>query len=1209
MELRKYPDKRHGFALVLAIALMSFILLLLLSIGTLMRVELDLATMNQKEQEARENARLGMMAALGQLRILAGPDQRVTATAEILNAAPNEYDVLDSRKGKWTGVWEVVYDENERKYEAELLDFLISGMPAQSTDPLSAAQQYTLPDKHANNNDYVELVGEGSASSESPSGAIIARKVDIDDFGCYAYWVGDEGVKARINLHDSDLEQLPTNAPEKRFQLAASPSFPVSAMDGLEDVENEGVLLENILSNSYISAINSEVSHEEVAARFHDITLHSVGIPTNTAEGGLKRDLSLAFEMSDEQFNQDVFFAGSLEEGYPSADYPYVDHKFRYIYNEPINPELPNGRTVRGPTWHVLRNFYRLSSRVQDLQANPKIGVQVDQPLARNPNNGTYANAWSAPSIYSLGIGRKMDALTTDDAQITVGWQGNWKMPIVRPTEGALTPVVTRMQNVFSLRKVLLTQEESTMMPPGGESSGHTDQVQIIWDPIVTLWNPYNVAITFDGLVLESGIMPFSFNIQTDEPSYIFYSNGGSKHDTVSHPGGSSLPPVHAESNVAVTSNHEGMQFEKMILSEWGRIDEAWGIVKQSVNFIIGKQGESITMQPGEILVYSAAEYDKGDNVMIQAEEGFDGGGGFAFNTGLTGSGSQQMHIRIDHRIEEYFTSAKLYLIKDWSKFNPGLGYVPDTNDGVPLIGSLNPYRPHLDEDTRLPSDENATIDIRFSSLGYGTQKLPLFQSDFYMKTSESPNGVALAAYNNPRARSTLPIGLRNNSKFKPSEPLWDLQFDEVFAISDVANADAENRGFWGESNVSGSSFVTLYEVPTAPLTSIGQFMHANVGLRGHTPLYPVGSSFASPFIPRDQYVVELEHTDDYDACVPDMSYLLNQSLWDGFFFSSLTSKRKELFNLPEDKTFAEVATDFTDRIETLPNQRMTFLGSSNDFLNRVVDGEGVRDEAYAVSAGNLGIKGAFNINSTSVEAWKSILSGLRDAVVVHWDSESGIYQEEASNSDKTPYSKFTLPNGGRDEAWRGYGELSDEQIEELAEAIVENIHERGPFPTLASFVNRELTMEETGLAGVLEASIQQTSINDSFYDITADKSFLYEPENINRYGTNDALAWETGIPGFLTQADILMAIGGMISNRSDTFIIRSYGESVDPYTGESTEAWLEAIVQRSAMPLVPESTDSSSSGYFEPKKDTDGDDLGRKFQIVSMRWLAEDEI
>lgn len=93
------------------------------------------------------------------------------------------------------------------------------------------------------------------------------------------------------------------------------------------------------------------------------------------------------------------------------------------------------------------------------------------------------------------------------------------------------------------------------------------------------------------------------------------------------------------------------------------------------------------------------------------------------------------------------------------------------------------------------------------------------------------------------------------------------------------------------------------------------------------------------------------------------------------------------------------------------------------------------------------------------------------------------------------PVSRFTLPNAAgakTDEftsdqteflrkRWEGARSLTAKEIEELANKIVLEVRQRGPFLSLGEFVNRRLESGGNGLKGALQDAIDQTSINDSF--------------------------------------------------------------------------------------------------------------------------------
>jgi Tfp pilus assembly protein PilX len=91
--MRKFPKsscdlrvrRKKGFALVLALSLMSLVFLLVVSLVSLVGTDLNLSELRKQKVIAQANARMGMMVALGEIQKHLGPDTRVTATADILD--------------------------------------------------------------------------------------------------------------------------------------------------------------------------------------------------------------------------------------------------------------------------------------------------------------------------------------------------------------------------------------------------------------------------------------------------------------------------------------------------------------------------------------------------------------------------------------------------------------------------------------------------------------------------------------------------------------------------------------------------------------------------------------------------------------------------------------------------------------------------------------------------------------------------------------------------------------------------------------------------------------------------------------------------------------------------------------------------------------------------------------------------------------------
>ena len=96
-----------------------------------------------------------------------------------------------------------------------------------------------------------------------------------------------------------------------------------------------------------------------------------------------------------------------------------------------------------------------------------------------------------------------------------------------------------------------------------------------------------------------------------------------------------------------------------------------------------------------------------------------------------------------------------------------------------------------------------------------------------------------------------------------------------------------------------------------------------------------------------------------------------------------------------------------------------------------------------------------------------------------------------------------------------------------------------------------------------------------------------------------------TGIPGWLLQGDVLQAIGPALSARSDTFIIRTYGEVLNPTNSAEVQAraWCEAVVQRTPDYVNPADAPENTPSVAENLR------FGRKFKIISFRWLSPSDI
>jgi hypothetical protein len=180
---------------------------------------------------------------------------------------------------------------------------------------------------------------------------------------------------------------------------------------------------------------------------------------------------------------------------------------------------------------------------------------------------------------------------------------------------------------------------------------------------------------------------------------------------------------------------------------------------------------------------------------------------------------------------------------------------------------------------------------------------------------------------------------------------------------------------------------------------------------------------------------------------------------------------------------------------------------------------------------------------------------------------------------------------------------LTDAEIESLARAIVREVRKRGPFLSLADFINRRVG-SDTDLArsGAIQSALDSNDvpINSAYTTGTRATSggstfaFQQAEQGPRSYG----------IPGIVKQADILTPIAPILSARSDSFLVRGYGERTDARGIVIARAWCEAVVQRSAEFVDPSDPAQKIYNTISNLNRT----FGRRFEIVSFRWLNSSE-
>lgn len=295
-------ERRDGFAVVLAVALLAAVVLLLVALTALTRSELRATAQRGAAEQARQNALVGLRVALGRLQAAAGPDARSTATAQHLGAT-NPY---------WTGVWT----------DAGPPVWLVSGHPADADSAVvttggAATGAVLVGDNTTGASGGVAALFEDIAGDELPG---LAGEQAV---GRFAYWTGDEGVKGNVGVLDH-VDEVPvpmwsaaddpvTHAAERARlrQLVAHRSGNDTLNLGDPPIDGFQLQAENdpasavrwaqfgaalTMNQLRFQTLGTTLARDRyrafVHAHFHDLTVHSLGVLSNAATGGLRRNFS-----------------------------------------------------------------------------------------------------------------------------------------------------------------------------------------------------------------------------------------------------------------------------------------------------------------------------------------------------------------------------------------------------------------------------------------------------------------------------------------------------------------------------------------------------------------------------------------------------------------------------------------------------------------------------------------------------------------------------------------------------------------------------------------------------------------------------------------------------------------------------------------------------------------------------------------------------
>jgi len=1074
--VKQFPADRAGFSLVVTITMMVLLTVVAVGLLGLSAVSLRTSSQEQAVAEARANARLALMLAIGELQSELGPDQRINAPANL--AEPK----LSGGRQKWVGTWESWPTNATKRPEPKFRRWLVSGPPQDLANASFPAQA----------SDLVSLMrGKDSALMAAP-------KISLPHGGL-AYAVADENSKARVgpSLPAAKAKDFADHL--TRYQ---SPPSGHNLLSGLKAVTRDETHLDRLVSVKTVDLLpGSQTAREDDTTSF---TVWSEGLLTDVRNGGFRKDLSLYFQDPN---------SGSMSKA---------------LYQ--------NGASL-GINFQELRNFHEVSSR-----------------LTYNASSFTHPDGGKLNPDVPCLVGKSGQLEATADPFFTY-----------------LRPMVIRCGWFFSAYSIL--------DPATGKY-----KICIVVDPLVWLWNPFDVNLVMNPgghLGIRCWGIPYSFTIEA---------------------GSTSITKTFRQLDPSISGTFVGLNVATT---------------------------KPLVMRPGEVLIYGRGrdatdpiDYKKEfDRLYTEAKLGWSSKGGYWIDTGVLADASSPVSISMAPNQEGQASGHNNIMT-----FGFTVGKLPSSGASPYSYGGLSIGSPDGSLNfTKFPSEMFPSVPVKtFNSAANLTTQQPLAFFSYFARTEKegSLKSRYLARLNPTALTYAHSAADANTLQSLPFEPLMQPLDNDLGGGGGGFDYDG-GEGFFGGSYKSlfGQSYLVTHSVPREPPISLGSFQHAlanGLGLSFDTkirvtgPLQPsithaIGNSFAPPCIAPDQTTGTFNN-----VAAVDHSWLANDALWDQWFVSSLATRNAPYLSADQTGTPRSLFEKFAGKhgqSVPLANRHYDYAGHGPDTdVSDLFSGATPKSDAYLKVASLLRIHGAFNINSTDSAAWLAMF-GSSHGLQVPVEACNGTTR--SWESGKNPLAALLVPKGSAADSdqltdpssenqWTGYRDPSDKELQELADAMVEEVRKRGPFLSLADFINRRLVTDpDLASRGALQAALDR-SLNKG---LESGARACGDAASGVAFQKADAGSQMTHVPGHVKQGDILTSLGTRFSPRSDTFTIRAYGESRSATGALLASARCEAVIQRDADYIDPADQRLTATANLTSEANKR---FGRKFTLLAFRWLSQ---
>ncbi len=1222
------------------------ILLTVIAVGLLTLSTISLRSLSQTAAgaEARANARMALMFAINELQKNTGPDTRITAPSSLIDPASPPL------VGAWKS-WEGTDHDGQGRPIPP--DYAVKTKPNSSNGRfllwlVSGAEQGNAPTDLANLVSKAPKTGTIPLLSSGTLGSGNDREVHLvpqrmnpnpnatrsSPSGHFAWWISGENQKAHLaQPYKPRTDDVAGLVEMGQSHTVTNPEvFGLSSL--LTDPEPHHPSLaatkpgRKAVSRQTMAVIQAN-NPTEPQKKFHDLSSYSVGLLTNTATGGWRKDLSLLTEKWD-----------AIYSSYSGGKLPL----FRYA------PTAGATSQVAKPT---VNNY---APPMSNLNLYPWSEYSVISG-APPPNNRWPANFHAASASWqSLA-----DFATSYKRQSSVGGvaESPFVWDIMSKTQwGGATPTNEQFYNHKHKYRLVpqiarcqfIVYAQARENPVGKVPKRY--QLHIEYVPIVTLWNPYNIRLTINNpgvptsRVVVGGKrgLPGALAIvnQTTYPNpdavpgsqYKLLSNGNFQYLDDSR-------NFNNEYDVNIRQNIDrfGATPTSTAANSWVDM-RTWG-----ANLPLGQ----LVFEPGEVIMYSP-------DGPIEVRFGTTG---YSMQKGYRPDAVNGREINVAGNLtsdQKYWFLFRTDKYTQPFKYRPpgvgfslsyGLMFGASYTGGQLYSGIENDYHNITAisngdlAESYWPSDEVDEIGYSIGELASGPP-VPLFSISlgprFTLGTgvgTEQNRATKGLVQNDPLASITISDANNANNKDHPANGTFDMTYHSLQPGSLITPNESTSKGFiaTGYSSGDGLSRLIMCDIPLRPMASMVELMGWNP--RGNNPYPPfqhnlIGNSDATPLIPKDQIVPPVLTPPTVETNLQhDDAYCSNHLLFDDWFLSSIAPE-PQAFGLGNPKDINTVYKEFLKGDRELVNRPYRPIAADSMVTDAVATtriGEMITSkDGWLKVASRLEVEGMFNVNSTSVEAWKALLGHAKSLDKIAMHGADKIVATAAANKHvvtrgaiATDVEAGSGPGFGGQFAtaseYAGYRTLSDAQIEDLAEKVVEQVRLRGPFLSLSEFINRQLsTNKDLALAGAIQSALNNLSadpmavVRNPANSLSDTTMLPTDPKLAGvdyKFPESAAGSSAYGVPGWIRQADILRPIAPTLSVRDDTFTIRAYGDSLDKSGKVIAKAWCEAIVKRTR----DFSDRSDPPDSIDPPASKANLTFGRRFEIISFRWLTSNEV